>query len=472
MVSSRLRSLPRAVRTLAGGGLAALTVGLVGLAGQALAERRDAALSVAVWSADAANAFGGEGYGGAQPMAFVVQRRDVDVGADGSVRFPGVAATIDPATVEVRSLTQPTASVIEQRLIGDRASPDELLAQQIGRPVVVTLERGELKGVLRAASFAFLVIETDGPGGKAIELVRRGDQLVDLRFGAGDVAAEPTLVWTLGGARAGKHTVELSYHADGLRWLPSYTVTLADDDTVDLAAWATIANRSGLPLDGAQVTLLYPDPAEPATPGSFKLTRPIDLAADHDLQVELAPRRAGVKGKRVVVVEPATDLSSGYTTTPAADCYGYAPTGSKSELALELDAAGASLPPGRLRVLRRSGGDTVLAREDQLRVAPGSANLRIKLADAPDVVGERVPVACDGDPTGRSLREEIKVTVENHGKAAVDVVIREYLFRWKNWRLESEDLKGVRADRQAQEWRLRLAPGASRSVKYAVVYSW
>lgn len=467
MTPTRLRpsGLRGGARALAGGGLAAL---LLGLAGHALAERRDAQLAVSVWSAADA---GGEGYGGPAPAAFVVQRRDVDVGAGGEVRFPGVAATIDPGTALVRSLTEPSAAVIEQRLIGDHADPDALLARHVGRPVTITLARGELRGVLRAVSFAFLVVETDGPEGKAVELVRRGEQLVDVKLAAADVATEPTLVWTLAGARAGKHTVELSYHAAGLAWTPSYTAVIADDDAVDLGAWATIGNHSGLDLDGAQVTLVHRDAG--GAPVAVKLPRPIALAADHELQVELAPRRTGVRGRRVTVYEAAADLSSGYASTPAADCYGYAPSGGKAVLALELDgAAGAALPPGRLRVLRRSGGETVLAREETLRADRGSGTIRIGLGDAPDVVGERTQVSCEGDPTGRSLQEEIRVTVENRGKAAVDVVIREYLFRWKHWRIAAEDVKGVRADAQAQEYRLRLAAGARRSVGYTVVYSW
>ncbi|HVV87604.1 MAG TPA: DUF4139 domain-containing protein [Kofleriaceae bacterium] len=453
-----------ALRTLAGGALGAL---VLGLAGHALADHRDARLAVSVWST------GGEGYGGPGGGAFVVQRRDVDVDAGGLARFPGVAATIDPATVEVRSLTDAGASVVEQRLIGDQARPDELLAHQVGHPVTVTLEHGEVKGVLRAVSFAFLAIETDGPGGKAIELVRRGDQLLDLAFGAVDLATEPTLQWTLAGAHAGTHSMEVSYHADGLSWTPSYTAVLGDDDAVDFSAWATIANRSGLDLDGAQVTLMYADPSHAASPPTaFALARPVDLAADHDLQVELTPRRTGVHGKRVTVYEAAADLSAGYTTTPAADCYGYAPTGASSELALELDGGGTVLPPGRLRVLRRSGADTTLARDDKLRVDAGTGAIRIKLDDDDQVTGDRKQDSCEADPTGRALREAITVSVTNHGKAAADVVVREYLFRWRNWHIEAEDVKGERAGAQAQEYRLRVPAGGNRTVSYTVVYAW
>ena len=464
-MTSRMRSNG----ALGGGVVVALAIGL---AGHALADRRDAQLAVSVWG-------GGQSYGGglglgmgAAPAAFVVHRRDVDVGAGGEVRFGGVAATIDPATVAVRSLTEPAAAVVEQRLLGDQARPDELLARQVGRPITVTLERGEVRGVLRAVSFAFLVIETDGPGGKAIELVRRGDQLLDVKLTATDVATEPTLQWTLTGARPGQHSVEVSYHAAGLSWLPSYTAVLADDDAVDFSAWATIANRSGLDLDGAQVTLMYADPARPTAPAGFKLPRPVSLASDHDLQVELAPRRAGVKGRRVTVYEPAADLSSGYSSTPAADCYGYAATGGKAELALELDGAGPALPPGRLRVLRRTGGETVLARDEQLRIDRGSGTIRINLGDADQIRGEPKQDECEPDPTGRALRESITVSVENQGKTAADVVVRAYLFRWRNWKLESESQPGTRTDSQAMEYRLKVPAGGSKSVTYSVVYSW
>jgi hypothetical protein len=201
----------------------------------------------------------------------------------------------------------------------------------------------------------------------------------------------------------------------------------------------------------------------------------VSLASEHDLQVELTPRRAGLRGRRVIVYQSAADLSAGYTSAPAADCYGYAPSGARAELALEVDGigtGGAVLPPGRLRVLRRGGGETVLARDEELRMDRGSGTVRVKLGDAEQLRGEREPVSCEPDPTGRLLREQIKVTVENQGKAAADVVIREYLFRWRNWKIEAEDVKGVRAGDQAQEYRLKVPAGGSRSVTYTVVYSW
>ncbi len=185
--------------------------------------------------------------------AQVIHRRQVEVAADGTLEFPGVAANLDAETAMVRSLTEPGATVIEQRVLGDRGEPEALLAQQVGKPLTAILARGEIHGVLRSVSSAYLGIETDGPAGKQLELVRNGDQILGLRFAATGVATEPTLLWRLQGARPGRHDVEVSYQTSGLDWVPSYTAVI-DGDTVDLGAWATIVALGQVRFDGAELT--------------------------------------------------------------------------------------------------------------------------------------------------------------------------------------------------------------------------
>jgi hypothetical protein len=456
-----------------GGALAIAT----GVGGRALAGR-DQKTSVAIWRS---GAVGGYGYGAVAAGAFVTQRRDIDIGEGGVVRFAGVAATIDPATVELRSVTDPGGTaIVEQRFINDLMSAEALLARHVGKAVTVVLAQGEVSGTLRAVSAESLVVETAGHG---LEIIRRGDHVIDVKLGAAAFDEEPTLEWKLTARRPGKHTVELGYRVAGLTWQPEYTAVLGDGDVVDLTAWATVRNDAGLDLAGAELTLVAGTVAAPsaghpalrgaAAPAPFKITRPADLPSGQAMQVELAPRRSGVLGHRRIVLEPMADQSAAYQAAPAYDCYAYTPgTGPHAEQMLELDGGGAVLPEGRLRVFRRQGAELLVVGEDTLRVNGASGALRIRLGAAPDITGERRQVECRQDSGGRSMRERIEVKVENKSKVAADVVVREYLYRWTNWKIEAEDVKGARAGGAGYELPVRLPAGASKTVSYTVVYAW
>ncbi len=209
-----------------------------------------------------------------------------------------------------------------------------------------------------------------------------------------------------------------------------------------------------------------------AGPLAFKLPRPLTVTGEQTTQVELVPRRAGLKARRVTVFAAANDRSDDFTETAATDCYGFEPDAEQIHQALEVDGGGVTLPPGPLRVMRRTDAGLVLDREQPGVVDLGGDAIRIVTGVATQVTGARTQRSCEGDDTGRSLTEEIEVRVDNRGKVAVDVVVREHLFRWRNWKLVAEDVKGVAVGPQTREYRLRLPPGGSRTVSYTVEYAW
>jgi hypothetical protein len=136
--------------------------------------------------------YGGEDYGGGGG-GYVTERRDLEVGADGVVRLVGVAAGLDPATVEFRSLTGGDAvRVVEQRVTGNPLEPSALLAASVGKPVAITTAAGELAGTLRAVSDDALVVEGSD---RALRIVPRGPQLLAVKLPAGNGDHAPALEW-------------------------------------------------------------------------------------------------------------------------------------------------------------------------------------------------------------------------------------------------------------------------------------
>jgi hypothetical protein len=418
--------------------------------------------TITVW-ASAAPAYGGVTYGGSAPLsgAMISEQRDVDVATSGELKIAGVASTIDPASVQLRSLSEPTAAVTEQRFIPGATTPDEILARHVGEQVSVVTPKGDVAGVLRSVDAQAIVVESAGH----LQVMRRDGFVQDVRLAAG--VEKPTLAWRLATKRPGKQTVELTYRADGMSWTADY-LAIYDEaaKSLDFAAWATIKNASGATFDDAALLL-----ARAQT--TYAVPSRVHLGAGETVQVELIPRRA-VKPRTVVAYEAIQDLSPSFQQYPASDCtqLSSTPQGQgRADVALEIDVPNA-LPDGRVRLFQRRPDRVELVGEDALRIS--GKVVRIRVASDRDVTGERHAVSCTVDERARTIHEKIEVKLANRGKAPVDVVVREFLWRFPVWKIDPADetVKGTKAAPQTQEYRLSLPAGGTRSLSYSVVYSW
>jgi hypothetical protein len=440
--------------------------------------------------------YGGTTYGSPGDAAFISHRRSVDVTADGELRFPGVSTLIDASTVQFRSITDPKGtSVVEQRYAYDLGSPEKLMRRYIGKQVTITTGKGEIKGTLRALDRESIVVETGAGASRSVEIIRRGDNLLDVKLTASDgaLATVPTLVWKVQSKKPGKQSIEVSYRTDGLRWNADYTAILDDKNTVDLSAWATIHNDTGIDFKDTELVLVtgvlenhqpvpqyagYVPPRAPSVPPvSFKVPRDVTIAAGGTVQVELVPARSGVSSRRVVLYETIADMSMQYQSYMYTECYSYgqpANTGGNGELALEVDAPtkGSVLPEGRVRVFKRKGDGLELLGEDNLKVNAATGHARLRLGTDEAIKGERRQLECKYNDQARSLREKFEIKLENKSKDPVEVVLREYMYRWVNWKIDAEDLAGTKAANQTQEYRIKLAGNSKKTFTYAVVYTW
>jgi hypothetical protein len=468
---------------------------------------------------------GAPGAAAAGGAAIVTHRRTLELPAGrGEVRFAGVAARLDPATVRFRSLADPRVMAVEQRFADDMASLDALLGRYEGQPIAVVTGRGEVQGRLRAWNDRLIVLEgSDG----ALRALRRGDYVQDVRFAAPaePLFDRPTLVWQVDGGKGGRQPVEVSYRTAGLAWSADYTAIVDEArGTIDLSAWATIRNGAGVDFDGARIVLVsggldaaapaqvavagpvllsvpasLQAPQQPAggavaSPGqavgapavagrgagervwSYAIEQPARITDGSSLQLELFTPVTGAPARRVVVYEPLPDQSAQYVTYPATDCYGYyapAASAARSDVYLELAAGDQrALPEGQVRLFRRNGEATELVSEERVRPNLTTGMARVRIAADGEIGGERRQVECRFDDRARQVRERIEVKLRNRGKKPVEVVLREYLYRWGNWTIEAEDAPGSRASGSAQEYRVKVPAGGERAVTYTVLYSW
>ncbi|MDQ3336263.1 MAG: hypothetical protein M4D80_13930 [Myxococcota bacterium] len=443
---------------------------------------------ITVWgAAPTSAAFGGMTYGGFVPLAgaMITEQREVDVAANGEVRLTGIASTIEPASVQLRDLTEPGVTITEQRYVPGVTSPLEMLTRRIGETVTVVTTKGDVVGVLRAVDEQSLVVEIGTGDQRRLSIMRRDGYVLDVRTPSGS-SDKPSLVWRIATKKPGKHTVELTYRADGITWNADYLGVLDDaGKALDFAAWATIRNNTGATFERAEVTLVSGGGAlstatataalrAPPTPLRFAMQSPIKLAAGDAVQVELTPSRKAAKVRPVITYEATTDLSPSHQEEVNQDCTYNNGVGmgiGRSEVAIELDLpASTTLPDGRVRLFRRKGEQLEVLSEDTLRSMAGVA--RIKLTADTEITGERKAVTCNVDERAHTIVEKIEVRVENKGKQATDVVIREFAWRWPVWKIESEDKKSVRAGPQTLEYRVKVPPKGKETVTYTLLYTW
>jgi hypothetical protein len=444
--------------------------------------------------------YGGQTYG-ARPAsvdgAVVVQRRRVELPADGELRFSGVAARLDGASVQFRSATDPDgATVVSQRFVAGVAGPDAVLAGHVGRPIRVVTDQGEVRGTLRAHSPTQLVLETDDPK-FPVQLVTRGPHVRDIRFprGAEPLATEPTLIWQVKAAKPGSHEVEVTYRTGGLTWSADYAaIHDPEAGTMDLSAWVSLKNDSGMDLDDVRVVLVERETGPPqanaygamvprpaTTSWSSALPSAVDLANGARIQLELFPTLRRAKTAEITVYEAQPDYSMYNTVYPNQECYSYSyGTGSDapvSSLPRYLEARSGrdagDLPRGALRMYRRDrAGALELIGEDTLDPSRTGGDVRVRLGASSSVKAQRRQVSCQPNDANRELSEKIEITIGNDGKEREEVVVREYMNRWSQWSIASESNKGAEVGTSGREWRLTVAPGKTKTLSYTVRYTW
>lgn len=470
-----------ASHTLAG--IVALGLGVGALV--ATASPSTTRTKVTVWSAPgpAASVYGGLAYGGTAPTsgALITEQREIEVVAGAEIQVPGVAATVDPASVQLRDRTEPGASISEQRFVRGATTPTEILQRHVGDPVTIVTAKGEVSGVLRSADEATLVLEVGTGDQRRLQVLRR-EYVHDVRLPAGAGLDRPSLVWRLAAKKPGKHDIELAYRAEGMTWSADYLAVLAENAaTVDFSAWATVKNASGATFDNAELTLVSSGSGGSAARGSalpaptrYVVPTPVHLGSGQTVQVEIFPTKQNAKARSVVAYEAMPDPSLGFQAYPNTDCNQFNGVGmgnGRAESAIEIDVPSTiALPDGRARVFRRRADRLEVVSEEPLRTSTGLARMRI--APSSDIAGERKALACTFDERAHSITEKIELRVENKGKREAQIVVREFAWRWPIWRLEAEDAKSTRSGAQTLEYRVMLPPGGKKTITYSLLYTW
>nr|MBA2260212.1 hypothetical protein [Acidobacteriota bacterium] len=145
------------------------------------------------------------------------------------LQFMDIAATVNPATVHFRSLTQPGAvGVLEQNYEYDLLEPEKLLRKYVGREVTLVRTRQEGGTTREEEVRALLLSYNNGPVWRIGKEIVTGLHADQIRFPElpGNLHSRPTLIWTLQNSGGTTHRVEASYLAGKLAWNADYVLTV------------------------------------------------------------------------------------------------------------------------------------------------------------------------------------------------------------------------------------------------------
>jgi len=361
--------------------------------------------------------------------------------------FTDVAAQIDPTTVHLKSLTDPTGlRILEQNYEYDLLSSGKLMEKYVGRMVRLYNTDGTyLEAKLLAT--AGPVFEINGQ----IHLGHNG-RLV-LPSLPDNLVSKPTLVWLLRNAIAGPQRVEASYLTGGITWKADYVMVInAADTKSDVTGWVTIDNRSGATYGNASLKLVAGD-VNRAVEGR-RAARLMDVAAKAASNQEAARdfKSEGFFEYHLYTLDGRTTIKDNQTKQltlmAAADVpvvkqliyygaqdyyrtsYGLPMSNQKVGVYFDIknskeNRLGLPLPKGKIRVYKAdASGSQQFVGEDWIDHTPRDERVMIKMGDAFDVVGERTQK--EWRKIGSNLYEvEWEISLRNHKKDDQTVTVIE-----------------------------------------------
>jgi len=434
-------------------------------------------------------------------LALVRDVRNLQVSRGTSnLHFMDIAATVNPATVHFRSLTEPSrVHVLEQNYEYDLLEPEKLLRKYIGREVTLVRTRQDANTTRDEEVKARLLSDNNGPvweiGGEIVTGLRPDH----IRFPElpGNLYARPTLIWTLDNTGGTRHRVEASYLAGKLSWNADYVLTVArDDKTADVDGWVTVVNGSGTGFKNATLQLVagelnrvrqtfdrlqelraaQKDLAVASVAMSqeslsdyhlYTLARKTTVNNGETKQVNMLGATAFPVLKRYVVEGQAFYYHNAqHPGAPIKDVvqvlYQF-----KNE---EKTGLGMPMPSGTVRVYQSdSKGGVQFVGEDRIGHTPKDETIDLKIGNAFDVVCERRQTDFQ-KIAGSTYEVEYEVTLRNHKTVPVAVEVNEPI--GGTWRMLQSSHEWTKTSAWAAQFKVPVAADGAAALKYRVRVSY
>ena len=411
-----------------------------------------------------------------------------------------IAASVNPATVHVRSLSEPSKlGVLEQNYQYDLLDPQRLLRKYVGRDVTLVRTRQENGTTHEETVRARLLAFNDAPVWKIGDEIVTGLSAEQYRFPEipDNLRSRPTLVWKLDNTGGRQHRIETSYLAGNMSWNADYVLTVArDDQHADLDGWVTVNNSSGTAYRNAHLQLVAGElnrvsderqvaemmqkaaRADVASPAAFareafseyhlySLNRRTTLQENETKQIALlSGTGAPVRKLFVVNGQQFYYRNRQNPGSPIKDSVQVFYTFRNDETS----GLGMPMPAGVVRVFQAdSKGGLQFAGEDRIDHTPKDEDITLKIGTAFDVVCERKQM--DFEKIADGIYEmAYEITLRNHKATPIGVQVNEPIAG--DWRMLSSTFPATKTEAWAARFEVPVPANASSVLKYRVRVKW
>lgn len=394
-----------------------------------------------------------------------------------------VATLINPTTVSFKL----PGTVLEQNYQYDLVSIDKILHKYINEEIQLINEKGEIiEGTVLYASSAQVVLNKKGGGIVMIPNISNyrllGNTLPE------GLITKPTLVCLVKSTENKNAKVEMSYQTGGMGWLAEYVAVLNENDTkLDLNAWVSITNNSGVAYKNAKIKLIAGDvhrandyqneydyaPAYKtadagAAPAQFEeksfyeyhlytLERPADIMNNETKQITLFS---------------ASDIN--VTKKYLFKSMNYAAGEKKVSVILEFENKkennlGVPMPKGKIRLYKSDGTSVEFIGEDKIAHTPVKEKLKIKTGDAFDVLGEETEVS----RVKISDRiNEITYRIKLKNRKTEDITIQVEKNFGNYWTIKKSNFKSEEKNASTAVWDIPVKAGEESTLEFTVRFEY
>jgi hypothetical protein len=416
------------------------------------------------------------------------------------LKFMDIAATVNPATVHFRSVTEPDkVAVLEQNYEYDLLEPTKLLNKYVGKEVTLVRSYMDNGTTKREEIKATLLANNNGPVWKIGNDIVTGGYGESYRFPAvpANLYDRPTLLMSLENSGARKQVIETSYLASNLSWNADYVLTVGrDDKAADLDGWVTLVNNSGTAFHNAKLQLVAGDlnripeqgryramdmavnaPAAKAAAGFvqenfseyhlYSLSRRTSVEDKESKQISLLAG-SGIPVEKLFVVNgqnyyyrnaqnPGSPLKD-----PVMVLYKF-----KNE---EKSGLGIPVPAGSVRVYQKdSKGGLLFIGEDRIDHTPKDEFITVKIGNAFDLVAERKQT--DFKSISKNVWEmEFEISLRNHKDSAVTVQVNEPI--GGDWEMLSSTFPAKKTEAFAAQFNVPVKANGEAVLRYRIRARW
>lgn len=409
---------------------------------------------------------------------------------EGLVEFTGVAETVQPATLQVRSLSAAEAfTVLDMNYEYDLVSVKALLDRYVGKTLRVVLpdprdrQATELREAVLLANNDRPIFEVDG------QIYAGGYDSVYLAEMPQGLRPRPTLVWLVRNTGPAVQDIDVSYLAGGMGWQADYVLKVhRDNDRAALSGWVTLDNQSGMAFENAalklvagEVNIVRPEPA----PMRRDMALAAPMAAEVVQQEEFfeyhlysVPRPVDIANRQTKQISLLQAPDMGLSKKLLARFDGYPSPGMgtiRQSVAVfltfknsEANGLGLPLPKGIVRAYQESrDGSTLFIGEDRLGHTPRDAEVELRMGEAFDLGVERRMVS--HEQTGKNTATYTwEIKIRNSRDEPQRVLLEDAV--QGDWRITKASHDYEKIDARRVRFTLDVPPSSERD-QFVVTYT-